>query len=833
MLARNPVKPDSGSLSLRILFGVMVGALALVALAMSGLIVFRLVASLQAATEKNLEDAARDVGFKLDREFAAVTNVLTALIISDGAGKRDVEKLYRDAVEVSRRIGLHFVLRHMQANQLVFNTAFPWGTPMRQGVAFKPGETTYDTLLSGKPALSDVFFGALEQRNIVGNCVPIPEAGGVQYALCANWSLDAIAEIVSRLVPEGDGSVGVLDRNGTIVARSKDHGKFAGTPAPSFYLIKPDAPSGLLKGLNPEGVPFVWAFRRMEPAGWTVGVGMPQHVFDEPMLFAFVGMIVIGIIVVFLTVVIAYRASRRVVSSLSELRDAISTVRKQTPESRREPPVYRDMSATLAAASAELLAVEDRREFVVSAAEIGTWQWDVATGHQVWSDRYREIIGASRAVESNRANFLDRVHPADVAAVRQRMDRFISLGEPYDCEYRICRADTGEERWIHARARVDLDGSTGLAQVLGVVIDVTPRKRAELETEESAARLKALVDTVSDGVVLIDARGIVLLFNPACERLFGYRSDEVVGRKVGMLMPPPHRDAHDRYVSDYRQSGIRRIIGIGRELSGRHKDGMHFPLMLSVGEVTRDGEPMFVGIIHDLTAHKRDQRERDDLRRRLMRAQEDERLRLAHELHDETGQELAAVMLDLKRLEPVVGAGGRPLLENLRSQLDGMGKSLHRVARELRPTSIDDVGLAKALADHCADWKERFGIDVDYQCVNVDLDALPGDVRTVLYRICQEALTNVARHAVGATDVGIIVDRADDTLRLTIEDNGCGFDHNTAIPPLTEASDGGLGLAGMRERLRLIGGELEIESSAGVGTTIFARIALATTEAAS
>jgi signal transduction histidine kinase len=249
--------------------------------------------------------------------------------------------------------------------------------------------------------------------------------------------------------------------------------------------------------------------------------------------------------------------------------------------------------------------------------------------------------------------------------------------------------------------------------------------------------------------------------------------------------------------------------------------------------VERDasGRPLRVlGVGMDITARKQSERERDDLRRRLMRAQEDERLRLARELHDETGQVLVAAMLDLKRLEPETNRQGREILRRLRSQLDKMDASLNRVARELRPTAIDDLGVAKGLAAHISGWSERFAIAVDFHCLNVDLDALPADVGTVLFRICQEALTNIAKHARGATDVGITVDRSGRVLRLTIEDNGCGFD------PAAPAGEGeprtGLGIAGMRERLALIGGELLIESSSGVGTTIFVRIALETTEAA-
>lgn len=122
--------------------------------------------------------------------------------------------------------------------------------------------------------------------------------------------------------------------------------------------------------------------------------------------------------------------------------------------------------------------------------------------------------------------------------------------------------------------------------------------------EPSRPRLQAVVKTAVDGVILTDAAGVVLMFNPACERLFGYPTSEVIGRNVKMLMPEPYRDEHDGYLRNYRDTGERKIIGIGREVVGRRKDGSTFPMDLSVGEAQDEGAAIYVGIIHDLTERK-------------------------------------------------------------------------------------------------------------------------------------------------------------------------------------------------------------------------------------
>ena len=140
---------------------------------------------------------------------------------------------------------------------------------------------------------------------------------------------------------------------------------------------------------------------------------------------------------------------------------------------------------------------------------------------------------------------------------------------------------------------------------VGIIRDLTERKAAEQALREGGERLRAVVDTAVDGVILIDAHGAVQMFNPACERLFGYVADEVIGRNVRMLMPAPYREEHDGYLENYRVTRAPKIIGIGREVTGLRKDGATFPMDLSVGEARQEGESIFVGIIHDLSARKR------------------------------------------------------------------------------------------------------------------------------------------------------------------------------------------------------------------------------------
>jgi PAS domain S-box-containing protein len=245
----------------------------------------------------------------------------------------------------------------------------------------------------------------------------------------------------------------------------------------------------------------------------------------------------------------------------------------------------------------------------------------------------------------------------------------------------------------------------------------------------------------------------------------------------------------------------------------------------SKGQTTFDesGKPISVlGVVQDITAHKAAELARDDLRRSLMHAQEQERLRLARELHDEAGQSLAAVQMQLKRIESTASEPEQADLRALHSQLERMGAALHRISCELRPASMDELGLATVLANYVAEWSSHFSVSADFHCRDINLDQLPDEIRTTIYRVTQEALTNIGRHALGVTSASVVIDRVEGEIRLTIEDNGCGFEA-AAADRHGGSRQRGLGLAGIRERLALMGGSLEVESSSA-GSTIFARI---------
>ena len=198
------------------------------------------------------------------------------------------------------------------------------------------------------------------------------------------------------------------------------------------------------------------------------------------------------------------------------------------------------------------------------------------------------------------------------------------MPSPYREEYEAYLADyrrTGEKKITGTRRKVmglRQDGTTfamelaigaarhaGETIFVGTIHDLTEREHAARVITEALASIKAVVDTAVDGVIVTDGQGIVHLFNPACQKLFGYRADEVIGQNVKMLMPSPDRERHDGYIGNYLVTGEPNIIGTSREVIGRRKDGSTFPMGLSVGEAVQGGDSIFVGIMRDLTEQKR------------------------------------------------------------------------------------------------------------------------------------------------------------------------------------------------------------------------------------
>ncbi len=380
-----------------------------------------------------------------------------------------------------------------------------------------------------------------------------------------------------------------------------------------------------------------------------------------------------------------------------------------------------------------------------------------------------------------------------------------------------------------------LQTNSGISMVMATVHDITKRKQAEAALQESEARMRAIFDTAVDAIVTIDERGIIERFNRAAERLFGYAEAEVAGKNVSMLMPSPYREMHDGYLAHYRQTGEKRIIGIGREVTGQRRDGSTFPMELSVAEMRFGDRRMYTGMVRDISERKHAEealRQSQTELRRLAAHQEQlkeqERKRIAQEIHDELGALLtgikAYVSVSIDRAARA-GLPADPLLAETADLADTAINAVRKVITDLRPSVLDQLGVWAALEWYADQIEKRSGLDcacsIDATALTVELDH---ERSTMLFRIVQEALTNAVRHA-EASSVTVHAACRDGAVIVKVEDNGKGIDTERLL------NRDSWGLLGMYERSRHFGGDLRITGTPGQGTQVVLRLPLENTYA--
>lgn len=330
--------------------------------------------------------------------------------------------------------------------------------------------------------------------------------------------------------------------------------------------------------------------------------------------------------------------------------------------------------------------------------------------------------------------------------------------------------------------------------------------QAALQASEQIS--SAIVETAVNAIITIDARCIIETANTATERLFGYKLTELIGQNISMLMPQPYRDRHDGYVQNYLDSGVKRIIGIGREVVGQRKDGTVFPIDLSVGEaVLPSGRRIFTGIIRDLTARKA-------LEDKLLHISEEEQVRIGQDIHDDLCQQLAAIGCLAKVAQKKLTKAGSAEAQSLAEIVQLISKANTRAretSRGLMPVVIDSGGLMVALEELAESTARAFEVACDFRYDN-PVQVSGNKLSIQLFRIAQEAVSNAVKHG-QAGRVDIHLARQSGSIVLTIRDNGIGI-------PESPAKGTGMGLLTMSHRAQMMGGSLKIEPRHGGGTQV-------------
>lgn len=385
--------------------------------------------------------------------------------------------------------------------------------------------------------------------------------------------------------------------------------------------------------------------------------------------------------------------------------------------------------------------------------------------------------------------------------------------------------------------------------VLAVLVLVLARLHADsrkvagesrTQSTLNEARMMGIIRSSMEAIITIDESQRIVIFNPAAERVFGCSAMDAIGAPLSRFLPERFRDAHARHVEQFGVTGVSdRQMGRQRVLYGLRANGEEFPIEASISQIRDATGKLYTVMLRDVTERVRAENDlkqsREELRElsaNLQNVREEEKTRIARELHDDLGQQLTALKMDLSALEHMVGpdsGASADVLEQLRSMrrlIDATVASVRRIAADLRPVMLDDLGLLPAIDWLAGDFTHRYGIEVDRRIA-------PGDTHfsrtsaTTLFRIVQEALTNVAKHA-EATRVELMLRMEGNYCVLRVSDNGRGS-HPTGADGANTA--GGthfangtngrpgksFGIIGIRERAHMLGGSVAIDTADGKG----------------
>ncbi|MBX3327981.1 MAG: PAS domain S-box protein [Nitrospira sp.] len=354
-----------------------------------------------------------------------------------------------------------------------------------------------------------------------------------------------------------------------------------------------------------------------------------------------------------------------------------------------------------------------------------------------------------------------------------------------------------------------------------LVMEIAEHVQTEQALRLSQGRLADILDLAEDAIIVTERDRSITLFNQGAAKLFDYDPSEVLGKPIDLLLPERFWIARSSSIdkSPHNPESTHRMAQ-RCEVVGLKKDGCEFPAEASISLLSVGSRTTFTLIVRDITDRLRTERQLQSLTAKLMTAQEEERRRIARELHDDINQRLALVAIDIGNMlstPSTMTTQAQKTIQSLNQRLAKISDDVRRMAYKFHPSILDDLGLTAALKHMADEWSEKTGIKT--VVVGEEMaDPLPRDVASCLYRVTQESLANIMKHARAArVEVELTCDGQEIT--LSIQDTGVGFDLKDA-----QTRHSGLGLVNMRERVRSVQGRLDISSEQGRGTRISVHI---------
>ena len=493
-----------------------------------------------------------------------------------------------------------------------------------------------------------------------------------------------------------------------------------------------------------------------------------------------------------------------------------------------------------ARAEAALREREQRLQLALDASAAGVWTWDARTNRLDWDERVHAHYGLTPGSPRSLEAWSSALHEDDRQQVLDHLSHVVSCADDNDWNetFRIVRPD-GTIRWMHGIGRAERDVDGRLTRIGGICLDVTERRRAE-ETlqarrdEEHDRELRLLLETATQGIVSVDAHGVIVMANRALETMYGWAPGELIGQSIEQLLPISIRDMQAHHSSGYFATPRSHPMEAGPDLVGKRKDGSTFPIEISLNHIATVGGGRAIAFVTDITERRRAAAALHErtaaleyrtaqlsrLASDLTLAEHHAREQLAKMLHDGLQQLLlvAAVNLDqqLKR-DAQFGVASDELVVQARSGLDEAIAAARSLNVELYPPVLQSSGLPAALTWLADQTRKKYGLEVQISADPLANSARK-DIRTLLFESVRELLINAVKHAkADRVAIELALD-PDDALRITVTDRGIGFDPAVVVDR-AKTGPVGWGLFSIRERLTLLGGRFDIESVPGQGTT--------------
>lgn len=514
--------------------------------------------------------------------------------------------------------------------------------------------------------------------------------------------------------------------------------------------------------------------------------------------------------------------------------DLVLGLQEQAAELTRANEALLKEASERARAAESVCQSEERYRNMADALPVLVWQSGPDKLCTYFNKGWLEFTG--RTMEQELGNgWVEGVHPDDCQRCLDIYASAFERREPFVMEYRL-RHRSGEYRWVLDRGVPQFNSAATFLGYIGGAVDAHDRKLAEQALRKTEAQQRqtskfnqAVMANMGEGLYILDTQGLVTYLNPAAERLLGWTNGELVGRKMHDVIHYRHPDGRPFPADEC--AGLQ-VLQEGKTLSGYEdtfirKDGAFFPVVYSSSPIASDsGIAGLVVVFRDVTAQKQTEealhRSREDLRAlaaRLQATHEAERSVLAREIHDELSGSLTALKMELSLLPDRAAKDHNAFLEKLCSMSGLIDRTLarvHTIVTDLRPVVLDKLGLVAAMEWKARVFQERSGIACE---THLPLEEIPlePDRATAVFRIFQEALTNVVRHA-NATKVVVDLRTEARSLVLTVRDNGKGIDESVID------AHNALGLLGMRERALSFGGTAEIRALPERGTCVTVRL---------